>query len=202
MSKQHSMAFRAKWGCMSWQSLVKTLRTRKFLRRWIILVAGYLWLLAPNAGQARGESQETRESLNTFMERYLGPPSDSENGLTRYVSALVDLRDDGKREAIIYITDADWCGSGGCTTLVLEPENSSYRIITEMTIVRLPIRVLKTKTNGWHDLGVWVQGGGIQPGYEAWLSFDGQTYPTNPSMAPDPPSKKRAPGKVVIARAR
>ena len=56
--------------------------------------------------------------------------------------------------------------------------------MTELTIVRRPIRVLETKSNGWHDIGVIVAGGGIQLGDEAILPFDGKSYPTNPTVLP------------------
>jgi hypothetical protein len=41
---------------------------------------------------------------------------------------------------------------------------------------------------------VWVQGGGIQPGYTTELQFDGMTYAGNPSIAP--PSV--AGGEIVL----
>jgi len=167
----------------------------------MVFATGYLWPLAQSVGQTRGESQMANEPLDTFVQKYLGPSSSAGNDAKRYVSAVVDLRDDGKNEVIVYITDREWCGTGGCTTLILEPQNSSYRIITRLTVIRLPIRVLESKSNGWHDLGVWVQGGGIQPGYEARLSFNGKTYPHNPSVLPAQPSKEKAPGKVVISEA-
>jgi len=51
----------------------------------------------------------------------------------------------------------------------LGSEGTSFKIIAETTITRLPIRVLATKSNGWHDITIMVAGGGIQPGYEAVL---------------------------------
>jgi hypothetical protein len=43
-----------------------------------------------------------------------------------------------------------------------------------------------------------VQGGGIQPGYEAKLSFNGKTYPKNPSVPPAQRLTQQAVGKVVV----
>jgi beta-aspartyl-peptidase (threonine type) len=60
-------------------------------------------------------------------------------------------------------------------------------------------RFLETKTNGWHDLSVVVAGEGILSAYDAKLSFDGTTYPTNPSTPPATQLLETAPGKVVIA---
>ncbi len=71
--------------------------------------------------------------------------------------------------------------------LILSPRRNSYRLVTKVTITRTPIRLLNTTRHGWRDIGVFVQGGGIQPGYEAALSFDGKTYPRNPSVPPARP---------------
>jgi len=71
-------------------------------------------------------------------------------------------------------------------------------LITPTRRTQLPIRVLSTKTNGWHDLGVGVAGGGIQPGYEARLRFDGRTYPSNPTVPPAQELKAKVEGKIVI----
>jgi len=68
------------------------------------------------------------------------------------------------------------------------------------TVVQQPIRVLDTKSSGWHDLGVWVQGGGIQPGYEARLLFNGKEYPSNPTVPPAQPLAKKVSGKIVVSR--
>lgn len=111
--------------------------------------------------------------------------------LTRYTVALTDLNGDGRPEALIYALatadgdgHADLCGSGGCFLYVLSLTPGGYRRVTNISITRPPIRVLPTVTHGWHDLGVLVAGGGIIPGYEARLRFDGHSYPSNPSIPP------------------
>ena len=60
--------------------------------------------------------------------------------------------------------------------------------------------MLRTKTKGWHDLGIWVQGGGIQTGYEADISFDGKAYPSNPSIPPARRLTEKVAGKTVIEK--
>jgi len=99
---------------------------------------------------------------------------------------------------IVYLIGPAWCGTSGCTALILVPERTSYKIVATIGLAQQPIRVLDTKTHGWHDLGVWVQGGGIQPGYEARLSFDGETYPSNPTVSPAQPTAKNAKGKIAV----
>ncbi len=82
--------------------------------------------------------------------------------------------------------------------LILTPEGGSYRVVTKATVTRLPIRVLATKSKGWHELSVALARGGIQPGYEAQLSFDSKTYPSNPTVPPAHPWRGKNQGTIVI----
>ena len=146
---------------------------------------------------AQSVEQDTsaKTSLRAFLEHF---DADLKG---RFTDALVDLNGDGKPEAVVYLSSNDWCGSGGCTTLILVRDGNPWRLLTKVTITRPPIRVLATKSNGWRSIGVWVQGGGIQPGYEAELRFDGKKYPSNPSTAPARPLKGKTDGETLIAPA-
>jgi len=144
------------------------------------------------------------ESLKRYLQHYVGDPDSGDNSATRYFSAFVDLEDSGTDEAIVYFSGDGWCGSGGCTMLILAPQESSYRVVARFTITWPPIRVLATKSHGWHGIAVWIQGGGIQPGYEAEFSFNGKTYTSNdkPTLRPSKRLRERVlPGKVVIPAA-
>lgn len=157
-------------------------------------------ILGTLAARARGVDESGRnetESLKNFLRGYV-ENLQLGNTPTQYFAAFVDLKGDGVRDAIVYFTGQHLCGTGGCATLVLVPGGPSFKIVTQITIAWPPIRVLETKTNGWHDLGIWVQGGGIQPGYEAKLSFDGKTYLRNPSRPPSRRLAEKAPGKIVV----
>jgi len=105
--------------------------------------------------------------LPIFLQKYVGYSDEVKP--TRYSATAVSLRDDGTLQTIVYLTNDGWCGSGGCTTLILEPKDYDYRVVTKITATRLPIRVLSTKTNGWHEIAIHVQGGGIEKAYEAKL---------------------------------
>lgn len=155
------------------------------------LVAVLLAVCSVTAGQ--------EESLRRFLQNYAADLSASEDKATRYVAAFVHLRDDNSQQVIVYLIGHTWCGTGGCQTLILVPHDSSYAVLTEMTIVQQPIRVLDTKSHGWHDLGVWVQGGGIQAGFEARLSFDGKEYPSNPTVPPAQPLTTKVKGRIVVS---
>jgi hypothetical protein len=118
---------------------------------------------------------------------------------TRYIAAFSDLNGDGIPEAIVYLGPGHFCGSGGCNTLILARDKSSWKIVTIMTITRPPICVLKDAANGWRDVTVWVEGGGIYPGYEALLRFDGSSYPSNPTVPRAQKLEREVEGVVVIS---
>lgn len=164
---------------------------RTLVRSAMVLAA----LISACASKAQGpdvKSPAGEESLKGFLRTL------DDNKATRYIAAFRDLNGDGMPEAIVYLMGKSWCGSGGCNTLILERNGSSWRIVTNIRITRRPIRVLTKKSHGWCSLGVWVQGGGIQPGYEAELLFNGKSYPRNPSVPPARRLEGNPEGKVVI----
>lgn len=84
-----------------------------------------------------------------------------------------DLNDDGNEEIFVRFMGPYFCGSGGCTFLLLDKYGE---IITKFTVTRAPIFVEPTKTNGWsillvRDSGVFKE-----------LSFKDGSYPNNPSI--------------------
>ena len=87
-------------------------------------------------------------SLRTYLQSYLRTNNSDYDKTTRYVAASVDLNGDGVPEVIVYVSSKAWCGSGGCTMLILAREKSTFRIITRTTITRPPIRILKSKSQG------------------------------------------------------
>jgi len=168
---------------------------------WIAL-AGFLAAKPPQR-QVASERSAMENSLRGFLQTYLRTPPWTEiEPTTRYLPAFVDLDGDGKPEAIVYITGRWWCGSGGCVTLILHREGSSYRVVTRITISRPPIRVFAATSHGWRNISVWVAGGGILQGYQADLRFDGTTYPSNPTTPPARPLEADTRGQIVISASR
>jgi hypothetical protein len=126
--------------------------------------------------QSAISSSKPDESLKKFLQRYLKDQPLDEDQTTRYVYFFVDLKGDGKQEAIVYITGRSWCGSGGCPTLILAPAGPSYRIVSKILITRPPIRVLTSTSNGWHS----------------------KTYPLNPSVPPARRLTENTAGEIVV----
>jgi len=171
-----------------------------FLLMMVAFVVFVLAFLAASsfAQTVRQPSPKQEESLKRFLQDYLRDPIIGDDKTIQYSRAFVDLNGDGTLEVIVYITGQHSCGSGGCNTLILTPKDSSYRVVTSITITRPPIRVLTTKSNGWHDITVQVQGGGIVRAYEAKLSFNGKTYPHNPSIPPARRLAEKVAGEEVV----
>ncbi len=116
----------------------------------------------------------------------------------RYFYNKTDLNEDGQSEVIVYLVGTYSCGTGGCTTLIFQSFDSGYRLISDLTLINNPIIVSNKKTNGWHDLNLYVSGGGINSNYHI-VSFDGQEYPSNPSLQPKLPTNSTVTGKALIS---
>lgn len=104
----------------------------------------------------------------------------ADDGALTYAHASVDLNGDGTDEVLAYVMGPMVCGSGGCNLYVLAQEGEGWRVVTRTSVTRTPVSVLTTSTNGWRDLAVSIGGGGAQAGWVR-LTYDGRTYPTNPT---------------------
>lgn len=166
-----------------------------------IICAALLMVVGASAVSQVQEStapNQPTEPLKAYLRSYLILGGKVPPDKTTRIAAVRVKADNGKPEDVVYVSGQRWCGSGGCTLLLLEPAESTFKVLGKVTIVQLPVRLLPSMKNGYPDIGVTVQGGGIQTGYEAVLSFNGESYPRNPSL---PPARKATvvQGKVIIA---
>lgn len=85
----------------------------------------------------------------------------------------IDLNNDGKNEVFVNFTSSYFCGTGGCTLLLL---NDQVKPVTEFTVTRTPLYVEKTMKNGWRII--------LTKSGEKWrqLVYKNGSYPTNPSL--------------------
>ena len=129
----------------------------------------------------------------------MGDQATGQDAEVRYYYNRVDLNGDGSFEAIVHLVGPSICGTGGCTTLILQPAPNGYRLVSTITVTRTPIIVSPQRTRGWSDLIVYVTGGGITRGYYVALRFDGRTYPDNPTVLRALRSKAGIRGKAYLA---
>jgi hypothetical protein len=150
------------------------------------------WALSSGAGASEAAGAGPA-ALQAHINQALQSPTD-----VPFLAAETDLNGDGQDEVVVHVTSRDYCGSGGCVTLVLQRTGQGYRTVMRASVTRPPIRVLETRHQGWKDIGVTVSGGGAGPAYEAALAFDGRRYPSNPTTPPARPVKDVA-GVTLIA---
>jgi hypothetical protein len=162
----------------------------------VVICSGLLVTISMGKAQAQlradAPTAEAPESLKKFLRTL------DNDRTARYVFAFRDLNGDGTPEAIVYLISKKWCGSGGCTTLILAPNGNAWRIVAKILVTWPPIYVLSDVSKGWRSIGVWAQGGGVQPGYEAELRFNGKTYPVSPFVSPARRLEGKPVGEAVI----
>ena len=151
--------------------------------------------LAVLGGCAASPQQET---VSPQLAKQLNETLGDVPGPIHYFAKQVDLDGDGRAEYVVHVAGPMVCGSGGCDTLVFAQEGSGLRLVSRTSVTRPPIVIASTTTQGWRDVVVRVSGGGIIPGYDARLRFDGRTYPANPTVPPAEPLKAPASGEVAI----
>jgi len=86
-----------------------------------------------------------------------------------------DLNNNGSNEHFVLVSDPYFCGSGGCSATIFD---NAGNIITNMTVTGTPILLADSYRNGWRDFIVWSNGA-----YRL-MSFNGESYPRNPSVEP------------------
>ena len=128
---------------------------------------------------------QTRQDLKPALQKAITQfiqaekvPIDEEH---TFFADFVDLNGDSTPDALAILTGPYWCGTGGCTMLVFQGEDKNFNLVSSSTLVRPPLTVSETKTEGWRDLVLTVSGGGV-PAKTVALKFDGQKYPRNPSV--------------------
>ncbi|MGQ4660920.1 hypothetical protein [Lysobacter sp. F6437] len=121
-------------------------------------------------------AQQRDAALSAFLE------SRQVSETPGYRDARADLDGDGVDDLLLLLDGPSWCGSGGCTLLVFHNGGEDgYRLVTQTSVTHAPIAVGPQRHNGWHDLLVGVGGGGTQGGTVA-LQFNGEAYPSNPTL--------------------
>jgi hypothetical protein len=156
-------------------------------------------LLAPK-GSSSPDPKSLDPVLKTAVEQVIGPDMQTQGVKVEDQQLFVgyaDLNGDRLQDAIVIMSSSYWCGTGGCTMFVFEGRDQAFSLVSRSTLVRPPLTVSKTKTNGWQDLILEVSGGGM-PSKTVALKFDGKQYPLNPSDQPSLPENTPIQGKVLF----
>jgi len=97
-----------------------------------------------------------------------------------YDVMLVDLKEEGKCENPVVLLNglSGYCGSGGCTLLVLDCTDNGYKVMGKTTVSNRPISLSATFTKGYKDIKVRVKNEGI-----VTLKYNKNYYTKNASRA-------------------
>ena len=146
---------------------------------------GILLLLTIPSGACQAQSVtmssplKSKAEVEQFLKKYVENSRFGKDDSTRFSLFSFPSR----KLFVIYLSGHNWCGSGGCTLLMLRPNSSSLEVIGKTTTVNLPVTSLLSQHHGMPDIGVEVVGGGIQKSYRAVLLFNGVQYPRSPSSS-------------------
>lgn len=143
-----------------------------------------LSLLAPSQARAEPPPPELSAAVRNYTLNRVGDDK------PHFKHALVDLNDDQIKDAIVLLTDALWCGTGGCRMLVFKGSGTAFSYHSSSTVVREPVRVMPDKLHGWHTLIVNTKGVG-----DVLMIHGSKTYPANPSL-----QKAASPGQLSTAK--
>ena len=94
--------------------------------------------------------------------------------------ATTDLNGDAVSDALVLLSGSDWCGTGGCTLLVLKGGGQeSFSLLSSTTVADNPVRVASSK-----QLGVWAPIL-VYSGHrgDMYLTYSSKGYPSNATSA-------------------
>jgi hypothetical protein len=123
------------------------------------------------------QSKSVPETIIAFLKTNYNDTSENSR---HFIYNAVDLNADGEDEYLVELIGSDWCGSGGCTLLVLD---HNFKLNTKITIVNDPVYV-GTSNNKETNIGyanIYIQN---KDGSVAKMVWNGNKYPSNPSIEP------------------
>ncbi len=144
--------------------------------------------ISPVSAVAQAASSAATTDLQTYtaavetLAVFLGDQGQVLDARQPFEYVFFDLNDDGTRDALILLSGPNWCGTGGCTLLVLRGQGDRFTVLSQSTLVHKPLMAADSKTAGWRDLLINISGGGL-PSQTVALRFNGQAYPPNPTTS-------------------
>jgi len=105
---------------------------------------------------------------------------------SQYEFTRIDLDGDNRREGIVLMKNPHqfWCGIYGCRMAVFRAANDGFTVLSEIAPVRGPLTISETRTNGWRDIVILVDGRAGWDRKQVALRFDGAGYPPQPAFQP------------------
>jgi len=93
----------------------------------------------------------------------------------KFIFFEFDLNNDTHNEILVGLTGMYFCGSGGCTQLILD---ANGKLLGRFTVAGNPVVIDTKVSNGWRDLFMYSEG------KFHVMKHNGVAYPSNPSVQP------------------
>ncbi len=143
----------------------------------LLAIASSLTLVACHTKQVANTDTQVPYSFSkhTYEKCVQSSTDEPPPSLDHIKYTSTDLNADGRLETFVLMTDAYYCGSGGCTAFICSDTGQS---LGRFTVTDEPILLSDTASYGWKDFYVWSNGA------LRLMAFDGKQYPPNPSLEP------------------
>ncbi len=153
-------------------------------------VAAGIAVLGAAAPAAPAAGAEDVPALATAVRAYAGPA-------IKFAFAFTELNGDRVADAVVMLTDREYCASEGCALLVLRGTAAGFTVVSKSTPANQPVKVATDAHHGWRSLLVWVKGGAVPPHFVR-LSFGAGRYPADSARQPAAGADQVATGKTLL----
>lgn len=121
-------------------------------------------------------SKQTAELVRLTLQKKFKSDLDKNliDSLSRkFIFFEYDLNGDSQKEIFVGLTGPYFCGSGGCSIMLLDNLGNE---ISNFTVSDYPVVIDNNKSKEWKDLFI------LSNGKYHIMKFDGKKYPSNPSV--------------------
>lgn len=134
-----------------------------------------LLALSPGIVAAQAWPGKLHEALQDYEAADAASDRQKPNGIFHYRYAQVDLNGDEWTDALVLVQQTGYCGTGGCTLLLLAGTAEGFTLVDRSPLSREPIELTEQWRDGWRTLVTGRGGGGVPYGL-ALTWFDGNRY--------------------------
>ncbi|MFA0086679.1 hypothetical protein [Vibrio sp. 10N.261.51.F12] len=147
--------------------------TRLVIPTTLMILTGFLAGCQPQGTQEPLPESYGLDNVDILVNQKILIPQKLTDKDYKFKAGVADLNNDGNSEIMVLMQDSYFCGSGGCNAYIFDAKGHQ---ISAMTVTREPILRSDRRSNGWSDILVWSDGA------LRTMEYDGQSYPSNPSV--------------------
>lgn len=121
---------------LGYKYILEVEKTQKYTEKNVPADASlYTYKLLKVISKEKGlDFSETKDkTIINFIEKYIKNNKTSNNKV-KYTIAKIDLNADKTEEVFVSIEGKDFCGTGGCTTLLLKKEKNDYKLLNDFWV--------------------------------------------------------------------